>query len=84
MRSYTWNARDQLVSLTGPVNGSFAYDGFGRRRSKTVGGTTTQFLYDGLNPVQELASGTPTANLLTDWALTSSSRARTVPECGIS
>jgi RHS repeat-associated protein len=65
VRSYTWNARNQLASLTGPVNGSFAYDGVGRRRSKTIGGTTTQFLYDGLNPVQELASGTPTANLLT-------------------
>ena len=65
VRSYTWNARDQLASLTGPVNGSFAYDGLGRRRSKTIGGTTTQFLYDGLNPVQELSSGTPTANLLT-------------------
>ena len=65
VRSYTWNARNQLASLTGPVNGVFAYDGFGRRRSKTIGGTTTQFLYDGLNPVQELASGTPTANLLT-------------------
>jgi RHS repeat-associated protein len=69
VRSYTWNARDQLASLTGPVNGSFAYDGFGRRRSKTIGGTTTQFLYDGPNPVQELASGTPTANLLTGLAI---------------
>jgi RHS repeat-associated protein len=65
VRSYTWNARNQLASLTGPVNGSFAYDGVGRRRAKTIGGTTTQFLYDGLNPVQELSSGTPTANLLT-------------------
>jgi RHS repeat-associated protein len=65
VRSYTWNARKELASLTGPVNGTFAYDAFGRRRSKTVGGTTTQFLYDGLNPVQELQSGTPTANLLT-------------------
>jgi RHS repeat-associated protein len=65
VRSYTWNARDQLASLTGPVNGSFAYDGFGRRRAKTVGGTTTQFLYDGVNPTQELSGGTPTANLLT-------------------
>jgi RHS repeat-associated protein len=65
VRSYTWNARDQLASLTGPVNGSFAYDGVGRRRSKTIGGTTTQFLYDGLNPVQELSGGSPVANLLT-------------------
>jgi RHS repeat-associated protein len=47
------------------VSASFAYDAVGRRRSRTVGSTTTQFLYDGLNPVQELASGTPTANLLT-------------------
>ncbi len=64
-RSYTWNARNELASLTGPINGSFAYDAFGRRRSKTIGGTTTQFLYDGLNPVQELSGGSPTANLLT-------------------
>jgi RHS repeat-associated protein len=65
VQSYTWNARNQLASLTGPVSGSFAYDGVGRRRSKTIGGTTTQFLYDGVNPVQELSTGTPTANLLT-------------------
>jgi RHS repeat-associated protein len=64
-RSYTWNARNQLASLTGPVNGSFAYDGLARRRSKTISGTTTQLLYDELNPVQELSGGTPTANLLT-------------------
>lgn len=33
---------------------------------KTVGGTTTQFLYDGLNPVQELNSGNGVvANLMT-------------------
>jgi hypothetical protein len=65
VRSYTWNARDQLASLTGPVNASFAYDGMGRRRAKTVAGTTTQFLHDGLNPVQELSGGSPVANLLT-------------------
>jgi hypothetical protein len=34
--------------------------------SKTIGGTTTQFLYDRLNPVQELnGTGGVTANLLT-------------------
>jgi RHS repeat-associated protein len=37
-----------------------------RRLSKTVGGTTTKFLYDGPNVVQEQNSGnTATANLLT-------------------
>jgi RHS repeat-associated protein len=44
---------------------SFVYDPLGRRMSKTVSGTTTEFLYDGVNPVQELSGGTPTANLLT-------------------
>jgi RHS repeat-associated protein len=38
---------------------------FGRRMSKTVAGTTTQFLYDGMNPVQELsASNAVKATLL--------------------
>ncbi len=45
--------------------GSFTYDPFGRRASKTVAGTTTGFLYDGINAVQELAGTTPTANLTT-------------------
>ena len=35
-------------------------------RKKTINGAITQFLYDGLNPVQELnASNVATANLLT-------------------
>jgi hypothetical protein len=38
---------------------------FGRRAIKAIAGTATEFLYDGLNPVQELQSGTPSANLLT-------------------
>jgi YD repeat-containing protein len=38
--TYTWNARDQLVSLSGPgVTASFQYDAVGRRKSKTVNGT---------------------------------------------
>ena len=37
----------------------------GRRNGKTINGTTTNFLYDGANVVQELAGGTPSANLLT-------------------
>jgi RHS repeat-associated protein len=64
-KTYSWNARNELTGLSGGVSAGFAYDAVGRRRSRTVGSTMTQFLYDGLNPVQELASGTPTANLLT-------------------
>lgn len=66
LTSYSWNARNQLVGLNGGTSASFAYDGMGRRRSKTVSGATTKFLYDELNFVQEQSGGgTPTANLLT-------------------
>jgi len=30
--------------------------------SKTIGGTTTNFLYDGANPVQEVIGGTNIGN----------------------
>jgi len=64
--TYTWDARDRLVALTGPgVTASFNYDPLGRRPSKTINGTATSFLYDGLNPVQEQQGGNPVANLLT-------------------
>jgi len=67
--TYTWNARNQLVGLSGGATASFQYDGLGRRRGKTVGATSTNFLYDGLTAVQELAGTTPTANLLTGLGL---------------
>jgi RHS repeat-associated protein len=60
-----------LTAIGGGSIASFVYDAFGRRMSKAISGTTTQFLYDGLNPVQELVPATPpappvpTANLLT-------------------
>jgi YD repeat-containing protein len=64
--TYTWDARDRLVALTGPgVTASFKYDPLGRRPTKTINGTATSFLYDGLNPVQEQQGGSPVANLLT-------------------
>ena len=66
--TYTWDSRNQLASITGPVNAQFQYDAFGRRVSKTVGGATTGFLYDGQNAVQELSSGTPSATILSGLA----------------
>ncbi len=69
--TYTWDARHHLTQIAQgkTTTASFVYDAFGRRASKTISGATTQFLYDGLNPVQELAAGNPpasvTANLLT-------------------
>ena len=63
---YTWDARNLLVGINGPgLSASFAYDAIGRRTRRTVNGATTEFLYDGTNPVQELSGGAVTANLLT-------------------
>jgi len=65
--TYTWDARGHLSAISGGATASFVYDAFGRRMSKTIGVTTTQFLYDRLNPVQELNGAAPpavTANLL--------------------
>jgi len=62
--SYVWNARNQLASMNS-TGDSFQYDPFGRRVAKTIVSTTTNFLYDGANAVQELSGSTVTANLLT-------------------
>ena len=62
---YNWNARNQLVAINGPtVNASFVYDGIGRRENKTINGSLTEFLYDGINPVQETSGATILANIL--------------------
>ena len=65
VRTLTWDSRNRLTNLAGPVAGNFSYDAMGRRKSKTVAGTGTSFLYDGLNIVQELNGASPQANLLT-------------------
>jgi RHS repeat-associated protein len=63
VNSFVWNARNQLASMNlGSV--SFQYDPFGRRVGKTISGSTTNYLYDGVNLAQELSGGVPTANLL--------------------
>ncbi len=64
INTYTWTARNQLTTISGPVPASFVYDGAGRRTRKTINGTMTDFLYDGVNPVQEV-SGAGAASLLT-------------------
>jgi RHS repeat-associated protein len=63
--TYTWNARNQLTGISGPgMSASFVYDGLGRREKKTINGSLTEFLYDGLNPVQETSGATILANIL--------------------
>jgi RHS repeat-associated protein len=63
--TYTWNARNQLTAISGPgLTGSFTYDSFGRRIGRTLNGTVINYVYDGLNSVQEKNGATVTANLL--------------------
>jgi YD repeat-containing protein len=44
--TYTWDARNNLISLAGPVPASFSYDSSGRRVGLTINGGTTQYLYE--------------------------------------
>ncbi len=62
--AFTWDARDRLLSLELPgVLTTYAY-AFGRRIAKTVSGVPTQFLYDGLDIIQQLEpQGTTTGYL---------------------
>ena len=64
MNSYTWDARNRLVSANSNT-ATFGYDPLGRRIGKTILAANTNFLYDGVNPVQELNGTTVSANLLT-------------------
>ncbi len=67
--TYAWDERNQLKSMTGGAVASFVYDSMGRRVAKTVAGTTTGYLYDGPNFVQELmgmgSASAVKANLIT-------------------
>ena len=66
--TYTWDARGHLSTLAGTNVAAYQYDAFGRRTQNTLNGLMTQYLYDGLNPVEEF-DGTsppnPTATMLT-------------------
>lgn len=53
--TYTWDARNRLVGLSGPGgSGSFAYDALGRRVIKTINGLATRYQYDGQDIVAEV------------------------------
>jgi RHS repeat-associated protein len=61
--TYTWDARDRLIGITGdsppsgtgtvPLSASFSYDALDRRVAKTINGATTTYLYDGADVVTE-------------------------------
>jgi RHS repeat-associated protein len=67
--TYTWDARNRLVSIGGGTAASVQYDPLGRRTRKTINGVETGFFYDGLNPVQELKGSSVIASLLTSLGI---------------
>jgi RHS repeat-associated protein len=63
--TYTWDARGQLSTVANSsLTASYGYDGLGRRVQSTVKGSSTQYLYDGANVVQELSGGAASASIL--------------------
>ena len=61
---YGWNARNQLASLAGGTGAAFQYDATSRRTAKTIDGTTTAFLYDGLDALKTDVGGSVNVRLL--------------------
>lgn len=51
--TYTWDARDRLIAISGGTPATFRYDALDRRISKTITGATTTYLYDGADIVTE-------------------------------
>jgi RHS repeat-associated protein len=60
--NFAYDYDDQLTSITGPTNVTFAYDGLTRRVSRTTGGVTTSFFHDGTALTAEKQGTTLTAH----------------------
>jgi RHS repeat-associated protein len=56
--TFGWDYENRMTSISGTPNASYGYDYSGRRGSKTVAGTATSYLYDGLNLVSETSGST--------------------------
>jgi RHS repeat-associated protein len=65
VNTYIWNARDQLVAVSGANTATYTYDGLGRRRK----GVAYSTLYDGWNPIQLKSGATVVENRLTGLGL---------------
>ncbi|MBI5043378.1 MAG: hypothetical protein HZC10_06035 [Nitrospirae bacterium] len=68
--TYTWDVRNRLSNINGfntdcsALSASFKYDALGRRTEKAINGVTTQYLYDGLDMVQEIENGAVAVNYI--------------------
>jgi RHS repeat-associated protein len=67
---YSYDPENRLTAASNTGVGttaSYAYDGMGRRISKTVNGTTTSYLYDGDRLIGEIAGASITGTLLRSY-----------------
>jgi RHS repeat-associated protein len=57
--TYIWDARNRLKEIKQGVTttATFQYDAVNRRTKKIIGGASTEYLHDGLTPVQEKRAG---------------------------
>jgi RHS repeat-associated protein len=68
--AYTWDARNRLVGIAGykpdctSLTATFKYDALGRRIEKTINGRTIQYLYDGLDIIQEIENSIVIVNYI--------------------
>jgi RHS repeat-associated protein len=68
--TYTWDVRNRLTGINGyksdcsTLTASFQYDAIGKRTAKTINGTTTQYVYDSLDVIQEKQGGSVSANYI--------------------
>jgi hypothetical protein len=53
--TFAWDARNHMSFISGGVAAIFVYDALGRRMSKSIAGTTTQFLEPALSAVEGTA-----------------------------
>jgi RHS repeat-associated protein len=58
-KAYAWDAENRLIRVTsnGVELANFTYDGLGRRVSKTAGGLTNRYVYDGGDVMQDRVEG---------------------------
>jgi RHS repeat-associated protein len=63
-REFAWDARNRLEATSGVVASSFVYDAFGRRIVEVANGTTTTFVHDAYEVVQDSVAGGQTGNVL--------------------
>lgn len=57
VNTYTWDARNRMISISGGVQGSFRYDVIGRRSSAIIDGEVRAFQYDRDDITTEIRSG---------------------------